>query len=222
MTEEGIFPTTLSGKSEYYNRAVPYCDTNKVRLVIDPAKIADRVLNLTDWNDVYPKSIDKNQTTKTLRDGRDDLIPVIEDGMRDIYDDIPASKLTDADRNTLNLKKRDTVKTPRPKISDTAFVKVMGKPGALMQFTCRTNNDSSRASIHPDADGIEIVYNIGGTEPVSAKECTTTITSTKAKFQLQLDNSDSGKKFYGFARWKNNTDSNKSSPWVAISGMVSA
>jgi hypothetical protein len=222
MADDKIFPTTLSGKSEYYNRAIPYCDANKVRLIIDVTKIGDRVTNLTDWNNVYPKSVDDNLTTKTLRDQRDDLIPVIENGMREIYADIPESKLTDADRNTLNLKKRDTVKTPRPKITDVPFMKIRGLEGALMQATCRTASDSTRASMHKDADGIELVYIISGTAPASPNDCTKTVFSSKAKFFIQLDIADAGKKLFGFARWKNNSDNNKIGPYVAVNGMITA
>ena len=220
MADDKIFPTTLSGKSEYYNRCIPYCDTNKVRLMIDATKIADQVTNLGKWNTAYPKSIDKNLTTKTLRDERDGLIPVIENGMRAIYDDIPQSKLTDADRNTLKLKKRDTVKTSRPKINDVPVAKVRGMEGALMEITARTATDSSRPSMHKDADAIEIIYVISDTAPKNINEYTKSFISSKAKFVIQLDIADAGKTMYCYARWKNNSDNNKSSPWGDAKGMI--
>ena len=221
MTENKIFPTKLAEKNDYYTRCIPYCDTNKVRLMIDATKIGNQVTNLTNWNGVYPDSVNKNLTTKTLRDERDLLIPVIENGLREIYKDIPQSKLTEADRNTLNLKKPDTIKTPRAKITDVPFVKITAKEGALMDFTCRTTSDSTRASIHKDADGIEFVYNIGGPPPISAKDCTKNFFSSRAKFTKQFDNADAGKMLYCFARWKNSSDESKSGPWIFISAMIS-
>jgi hypothetical protein len=220
MADDKIFGSKLSSKNDYYNRAIPYCDTNKVRLMIDATKIADQVTNLGLWNIAYPKSIDKNLTTKTLRDERDGLIPVIENGMRGIYDDIPQSKLTDADRNTLKLKKRDTVKTSRPKITDVPVVKVRGMEGALMEITARTATDSSRPSMHKDADAIEIIYVISDAAPKNINDYTKSFISSKAKFPIQLDLTDAGKTMYCYARWKNNSDNAKSSPWSDAKGMI--
>jgi hypothetical protein len=221
MAEERIFPTRLADKSAYFNQCIPYCDANKVRLGIDVTKIGGLVTGLGTWNGVYPDSINKNLTTKTLRDQRDNLIPEFENGLREIYKDIPQSKLTDADRNTLNLKKPDTTKTPRPKITDVPFAKIAGKDGALMEVTCRTSHDSSRPSIHEDADGVELVYIISDKAPASPGECTKTIFRSRAKFLIQLDIAEAGKHMYGYVRWKNNSDDNKSGPYSAVNGMIS-
>lgn len=220
MADDKIFPTTLSGRDEYYNRVIPYGVTNKVRLTIDAVKMAAQATNLTNWNLLYPQSVDPNLTTKTSRDNRDILDKAIETGLREIYNDIPESLLTTADRNTFNLKARDTTPTPRPAITTVPFANAQGAAGGLVEFTCRTESDSSRASILPDADGVEVVYNIGGTQPVSPSACTKNFFSSKAKFRIGIDLSEAGKKLYGYARWKNNSDPNKSGPWVSISAMV--
>jgi len=216
----GPFPTRDTERNDYYNRAIPYVDAEKVRLTVDPAKAADAVALLVTWNLVYPKAKDPNLSTKTLRDQKDDLIVEIENLLRVIYNDIPGSLLTDADRNTLNLPRRDTISTPRPNITITPFAKASSQAGGLIEFICRTDSDSSRASVLPEADGIEVVYNVGGNVPVSPSECTKSFFSTKAKFRISMDIADAGKKLNGFLRWKNNTDAAKSGPWVAISAMV--
>jgi hypothetical protein len=222
MAEHKIFATTLDGKNTQYNQVIPYCETNKVRLTIDTTKMAAQVTNLTSWNSVYNDSVNKNLTTKTLRDQRNGLIDTIEEGMREIYNDIPDSLLTDADRNTLNLPKRDTTNTPRGEITTAPFAKAKALEGGFMEFICRTDADNSRASILELADGAELVYNVGGAVPASPSECTQNFFSSKAKFHVKIDPVHAGKKLNGFIRWKNNTDPAKSGPFVFVSAMINA
>ncbi|MFI5220032.1 MAG: hypothetical protein ACHQNT_11145 [Bacteroidia bacterium] len=216
----GPFPTRDNERNDYYNRTIPYVDAEKVRLTVDPARAAAVVASLAAWNTVYPDAKNPAVSTKTLRDQKDDLIVDIENQLRVIYNDIPDSLLNDADRNTLNLPKRDTITTPRPAIRIAPFAKASSLEGGLIEFICRTDSDSSRASVLSEADGVEMVYNVGGTSPVSPSECTKNFFSTKAKFSISIDIAEAGKKLNGFMRWKNNSDPAKSGPWTSISAMV--
>jgi len=220
MPNQKLFPTKDTERDEYYNRAIPYIDANKVRLTVAPATATDAVNLLTNWNATYPQSKNPDTRTRTITNQKDQLISKIEEALRNIYADIPESVLTDADRNTLNLKKRDTVNTPRPAINVVPFAKAQGEAGGLVEFICRTDSDSSRASVLPEADGIEVVFNVGGAQPVSPSDCTRNFFSSKAKFRISFDLSDAGKKVNCFVRWKNNSDPAKSGPWVAVSAMV--
>ncbi|MFN0275274.1 MAG: hypothetical protein ACKVPJ_05990, partial [Chitinophagales bacterium] len=119
-------------------------------------------------------------------------------------------------RSTLQITIKDTVKTARPAIESAPFVDVEARKGARIVIECRVNGDSSRASIHPDADEVEVRYTVATTVPASPADCNLTETSTKAKFTLELDIADAGKKFNGFFRWKNTTDKSKSGPWSLL------
>jgi len=216
----GRFPTKDDERNTFYNTSIPYLITNKVRLNVS----ADTVTALndlrTEWNDVYPKAKNPAESTRPLRERKDQLIKEIENTMRSAYGDIPESALTLDDRLTLNLPERDSEPSPRPAITQTPFIKVNSREGAQMEFICRTDSDASRASINPDSDGIELVYKIGDPAPATPSECNRFFISSKAKFNVKLDVSDAGKKMHGFARWKNTSDDNKSGPWTSFSGLV--
>ncbi|MBK5284038.1 MAG: hypothetical protein JJE25_01425 [Bacteroidia bacterium] len=128
-----------------------------------------------------------------------------------------ASKnLTLADRNTLNLKERDTVPTARPAITTEPTVKAKPKAGANVLLECRVESDSSRTSRHPDADGEEVRYIIGTTAPANPAACTNSLVRKKARISIELDIADAGKKFYGFVRWVNLSEPSKNGPWSAL------
>ncbi len=122
------------------------------------------------------------------------------------------TKISNDDRVELQITIPDKIKSPRPKITDTVFAKAISLPGAQMEFICRTTSDSSRASMHPDADSLEVRYNIG-TAPASVKACTGTFISRKAKFILVLGEEAGGQKIYWYARWKNSSEDTKSGPF---------
>lgn len=204
----------------YYNNAIPYIDTNKVRLTVTPARATSILNRLADWNDVFPKAKNPDLSTKTLRDQKTILVTKIEDELREIFEDIPASLLTEADRNTLNLKKRDLIPTGRAAISITPYIKVNSLNGALIDIICRTDSDSTRASKLKGADGIEMQYSVGGTAPASPADCPKNYFSTKSRFKLQLDVADATKKVHCFFRWKINSDAAKSGPWTKLISAV--
>jgi len=117
MPKERIFPPKLTEFNDYVNIAIPYLDTNAVRLKVPALPLAavkllhSDLINNNGWLQVYPLTIDEVTATKALRNRRDFLRPEIEKTMRIIFDDIPESVLTENDRLKLRLKKRDTVPT---------------------------------------------------------------------------------------------------------------
>ncbi len=217
-----IFPTRDGDRHTYYNNAITYLavPANQSRLSITDEDKDAVVALLTTWNEVFPKSQNPALKTKVITEQKDALIGDIEDALRDIYADIPESALTTNDRATFNLKERDTNPTARAQINDVALNKIKALEGARMEFTLRTDEDSSRASRHPLSDGAEIVYTIGTTAPTSPDGCTKTLFTSRAKgtFDVGIDNA--GKKVYGYVRWKNNTDNTKSGPWSQMFTVV--
>ncbi len=125
-------------------------------------------------------------------------------------------KVKSGSKAGLGLTVPDTKRTSRAKIETRPLVKAEMKGGALLKLQFRVEGDSTRTSMHPDADVVELKYRIGGTEPASPAETNQTDTFSKARYHMQLDMADAGKFFYGFARWKNNTDNSKSGPWSLL------
>ncbi len=123
-------------------------------------------------------------------------------------------KLSNTDRENLGIPVIDTTKTERPKITDTVFFKMVSMPGTQIKFVCRRTTDSTRPSMHPNADTVEIKYKLGSA-PTGAADCPNTTTSKKASFILELDGTAAGQKIYAYARWKNDSDNKKSGPFGA-------
>lgn len=140
--------------------------------------------------------------------------------LREVYDDIPESALTDADRSTLLMPKRDTIPTPRPAIAKRPALKLIVQGGARFIIENRVESDSSRPSMQVDADYVEFIYCIQDAPPASPDECTKTKILSKARETLQLNPADAGKKIHCYSRWANKTDEAKSSPWTRLHSAV--
>jgi hypothetical protein len=214
-TQDGDFNT-------YIKLAIPYLQANDARLGVSGPNVNEMVGKLNDWNILYPKTQDDTRVTPVLINEKNDLRDEIEDLLREVFDDIPESALTDADRGKLKLPKRDDVGTPRPAITTVPFVNLLSRSSATIQVRCRVEEDSNRASRHEHADVIELCYLIGGEDdaPASPDECNKTITFKRALHRIKLDIADARKTFYSFTRWKNTSDDSKSSGWSRLESAV--
>lgn len=114
MPEKGYFPPKDADFNTYANQAAPYLDDNKARLGIDSVALTDLGTLMTQWNDIFPKSQNPTLRTSNITKDKNDLRIKLEDQFRLIYDDLPHSKLTNKDRDTLNIKRRDSKNTPMP------------------------------------------------------------------------------------------------------------
>jgi len=211
-----LFPTRDADFNSYVQISIPYLIINKIRLTISAANITDITALKAVWDSVFPKSQDANQRTITITNDKKQARTDLEIKLRSIFADIPASVLNSSDRSTLNLKERDHTPTPRPAIESSPVAKLSSGPGARMEAVCRTDSDSSRSSVHPDADGIEVAYVVGTSPPASPAACNKIIFSSKAKFTVQADIADAGKKMFAYMRWKNSTSEEKSGPWSSV------
>ncbi len=206
----------------YIKLAIPYLQANDARLGVSGPNVNEMVDKLNDWNDLYPKTQDDTQVTPILIDDKNDLRDEIEELLREVFDDIPQTALTNADRGKLKLPKRDDVNTPRPKITTVPFVNLLSRSSATIRVRCRVEKDSTRASRHEHADVIELCYLIGGEDdaPERPADCDTTIIFKRALHTVELDVADARKTFYSFTRWKNTSDDSKSSGWSRLESAV--
>lgn len=216
------YPTKFETFNTYVLTAVPYLDSNKARLNVSNDNM-DGLNDLfsdttggTGWVEVYPLTTNRATSTGALRDRRDVLRKEIKDKLREIYDDVPMSALTETDRNTLRIFKRDTKPTKRGKITsapDAAFTPLEG--GEIRQ-RLRVDDDATRASIHPLADGWERVSKIGGTPPADVSECPLKVSGTGALSTFDAGQENDGKRLYSFIRWINLSNAANNSPWSSM------
>ena len=207
------FPTKDADFNDYLSIVVPYLVTEAARLGVSAGNIATLTADHITWTALYPDSQNPNKATATITSDKNDLRGSLEDTLRDIYEDIPNSVLTSDDRSTLNLPERDTVPTPRAKINDIPFAGVTPTGGGIIKNRVRKTSDASRASRHELADGVEVKYRIGGTQPATAAECENSLVSKKAMFNLDADQANATKRIYLFYRWVNLSDQSKNGPW---------
>jgi len=220
----GRFPDKDADFNDYLVIIVPYLVANAARLGLAPTTLTILTELMADWVLKYPPSQNPDTVTKTITEEKAALRNSIETQLRIIYDDIPKSRLTLTDRNTLNLPARDTTPTARPAIGTTPQTTIQAKDGRKIQVSCRVASDSSRSSRHKDSDGVEYRYTLaaagGGAiptpgNPVPAPTSAVQVVdfSTKAVFVIQLADADAGKVITVQCRWKNTTDPVKSSSW---------
>jgi|GEM_PF-792671 len=113
----------------------------------------------------------------------------------------------------------------RSKIDTEPHLTLKAKQGSRIQVESRVEGDETRPSKHKDSDGAEIRYFLttpaaggGGSTPTTPPAATastvyTTKFSKKAKFDLQLAETDAGKIITMQSRWVNLTDEAKNGPW---------
>jgi len=120
----------------------------------------------------------------------------------------------------LGLKPRLQQRKSRPAITTAPEVELKALGGYRLLIVCRTEGDVTRASVHPDANGVELRYKIGKPLPLNFKETNEFLFSTKARITLPEMPEHEGETISIFARWKNLTDDTRSGPWCNIHSVV--
>jgi hypothetical protein len=178
------------------------------------------------WLAKYTASQDPTKRTTTLvaekNDLKSDFTEFADSPLKTIEG---STNIVNADYDIFNISKRDNIPTPREPIAQSPFTGLKGGDGCRATFTHRTENDANRASKHPDADAIEtrwILLDALTTPPNTPDDCPNIEIYTKAKHTMQFPISSAGKRLHTFSRWRNNAETQKSSPWgLRISIMLS-
>jgi hypothetical protein len=221
-----LFPDKDADFNDYFGIVYAYLiePANLARFLISATNLANLNAFKTQWDILYPQSQSTNTATKTIIDNKNILRGDIEELLRDIYGDIPESVLTTGDRNTLNLKER-TPGSPRPAITTKPNVILNSQSGFRILVENRVVADSTRASKHEDCDVVEYKYKVmevasgttpgtpGSPTPGPAAVWVGPLLSGKARFAIQLADTEGGKLLTITTRWKNTLDDSKSGPW---------
>jgi len=228
MADGGQIPNKLGAFNTFINRVITFFadPANQVRLGVSDDNKNDMVDKLGDsstsgsWIYLWALTSSSTTATKPLRNTRDTLKKELSTLVRKVYDDIPESALTDSDRTTLLIPKRDKKPSKRPKINSRPTLKLIVQGGASFLVENRVDKDQTRPSKHPDCDYVELRYIIQPTPPASVEECNVTKILSKAREVLNLNPATAGQNIHCYSRWANKTDEAKSSNWTRVHSAV--
>lgn len=213
--KDSLFNSYINNTADYLAAGGP--PTNGTRLGLVVAEVAGWGTFRTNWNTQFGLYTNLNTRTKTITNTKNQIKKDFITFATPLLERMATSAaITLADRNTLNLKVRDTVPSARTAITTAPTVKGKSMEGANVSLECRVVSDSTRTSRHPDADAVEVRYNVGTTAPANPAACTRSHTNKKSRFTIETDIADAGKKFYAFVRWVNLSDASKNGPWSVL------
>lgn len=231
MASRSRIPQTLPEFDIYIRRVSPFINsissgviTHGERLGLSPAEnTAMRALH-DQWYTgnpaapgVYELHTDDNTKTKTTRNLVMNIVKAFTTLVNPLLTRMSTSTaLTESDRAMLNIPARDTSATERGPIEDTPYTNITSLAGGKMKARTRITTDASRASMHPLADGVEMRYQVGGTQPVNAAACANSVISKKAIFTVNTGGDNGEKKFYCFCRYVNLVTPENSGPFGSL------
>ena len=126
-----------------------------------------------------------------------------------------SANIIEADRSALEIPVRKP-STERGPITTAPNTSMSPKEGGQIKIENRVDDDSTRPSMHPLADALEMKYKIGAPPPANAAACPNTFMSSKATFTFDGGQENDGKKLYVYTRWVNISNPANSGPWSSL------
>jgi hypothetical protein len=234
------YPTTREALYSYLLVVIAYLQLNKSRLLIsanditallaiygDPLTKDTYMYYYTLWAD------EANSRTDTVIHSLKSIEDEIEKLLSKIYNDIPASKWTDQDRDTMHRKTGlPNIKTDmKAPITEKCFATNTLLGGGQFQLHCSISNDKTLASLPDRADGVQVASRTdepltaeaSGGETVSkvkykpltgANDGTTIDFYSKANFTVNKGSDQSGNYYQFYTRWFNSKHPELAGPWT--------
>ena len=194
---------------------------NYVRLGLDITEAGSWETQRNAWNPNWAKYIDLSQRTRAVKDLKNNMKAAFIAFASPLLTRMSVSpNINTDDREALNLPERDTNPTRRGKITTAPDVNIIPNEGGFMKIKTRVDSDASRASMHPLADAVEMKYQIGGTAPTSASQCTNTFMSKKALFEFDAGQENAGQRLYIFCRYVNISNHENDGPWTTMHNAI--
>lgn len=163
MSTDGCFPRADAELNNYFSIAIPYLTANKARLVTTPAATAALTnvtvlysTPVTGWTTLYPLTQNAALATGTARTSKNLLRDQIKAALRQIYDDIPKSIFTQADRDTLNLPQPNNSRTPASIPAEQPSINITLREHLAITLTIVDEAHPQTLAKPADADAIEI------------------------------------------------------------------
>lgn len=171
------------------------------------------------WQDtLYPKYSNPNLRTKTTTKEVQDFKTSFKDFANPLLNIMVASpKANAADEEVFNFvinrKKPTHSHTP---ISELCFGKFTALGGGEVKTAFSSATDSSRPSLLPGANCIQVAYKVGEPAPGHVEDGTRMDIVPRASYVLDLGSDHSGKKLYIYQRWFNSKYPELAGPWSAL------
>ena len=197
----------------YVTRVIPYLRAHLDRLKVGSENMSRAETLFDSWKITFPLSQDPATTNSAIiaeKNGERDQLEAL---LRGIYNDIPESVLNSEDRKTLELKERDKIRTPRPHITVQPDASLEPIGGTQVKLSVRQHHEATRGSMHEHADCIEFVSVVGNVAPARPEDCPKSTSFRKATHIFLFNGGDAGKRLYGYVRYRNESNEEKSGPW---------
>lgn len=191
--------------------------TNATRLGVDTNQVKGLGTDKADWDKYYPLSQDPNTRTKLITSHKDSAKKQLRKRIKQIFDDIPASKLTDDDKAVfgmvINGQSGNTSKA-QPDVAPQS--KLTHKNNLEHRFNFY-NPATGKAGKPEGVHAVEVWRKIEGDAPTDEKELLYVGYSTRNPYIVVYTLADAGKKIHYMLRYVNSKG--EPGPW---SGVISS
>jgi hypothetical protein len=216
-----VYPTTISGRTVYYVAAVPYVNTNAIRLLVAPDKLTVLVqLYDTPGTDISKIGYfqlmvlysDKSTCTTPVKNERRKRDKALQQALSSIYNDIPGSVWTSNDRAVLGRKgpvighKPETTSTERTDDiqAPDADLEPLGKLSLMLRIKAAGKDKGvSKKRGGKDKKVLEyifhyIIHAVNTAYPTDINACTEHVVITRLPKRFYFQASQAGMRCSGF------------------------
>ncbi len=227
MPTRGPFPTKNAELNGYFNTVKPYLDIHAARLNIDAGYLSELdtlydnstgVENEDGWSQLWVVFDDAAKVTPTVKN----LIRVrkkeIKTLLRKIYGDLPKSKLTEQDRLTLKLPKRDTEPTTVQALNFgpvISFEKIDNQIH-ILRFQ---NPETPDSNAMPAGQHVELQMYVGDAG-IEDNDVPFAHFEDTGKHLFQVDHEPEDKRKTAYYRGRYETDTGKTGPWGNVQSEI--
>ncbi len=230
-TSNTRIPRTLPEFDRYIHTVVTFLleggvNSNGIRLGLLASEIKKAQIFFAQWYTgnaaapgAYELHTSPNTRTKATTVQVNIILRSFSDFFRPLLTRMSGSGfITSSDRLILNIAPPNDHKSkPRLPFIQTVYFTAQALGGGVMKVTCRTVNDSKRASKPKGADIVEICYKTGGPPPSNAGDADLkTLISTHAVILLQTGPANGGNRLHAYARWSNTHHPELAGPWSVL------
>ena len=207
-----IFPNTDADFNNYVKAAIGYLalPENNNRLSISPENEAEAARLLAAWNIIFPKSRNLATRTAVVIKEKKDQRKALTSLLRSIYNDIPKSALTTADRASLRLReRRRPTDAPTPTTAPLGHVSTANR----LQHTISYHNTGSEDRAKPrGVHGCQIWYATAA--DAGEAGLTFLVSNSASPYTVHWPDDKVGKNIYYWLRWENTRG--KVGPWGEV------
>jgi len=176
------------------------------------------------WLHKYQLSQSVETRTKPVVDSKNNLKDAFTQFAQGVLRTIEGSvNIVEMDYGIFHIAPPNSENTPREPIIVPPVTRLKALEGAVVKVQNRVFEDSSRPSMLPDADAIElrwIILDLAAAPPASWENFTHVAIISKANYTMMLNATDAGKRLYVVCRWLNNAEPHKSGPYGIIQSVV--